>query len=119
MKDEAGQEQPTTDTESFPRKRMLLRREVGRVVEMCHAGRVCTPSKVPCVHTPMHSLPQLPQGTCDLPKSSTRVSQQSLGNHLVCVTYDLPMRLLILGPSQGITFLRKCLQLMSFLPHFV
>lgn len=40
MKDEAGQEQPTTDTESFPRKRMLLRREVGRVVEMCHAGRV-------------------------------------------------------------------------------
>ena len=103
----------------FPRKRMLLRTEVGRAVGRCDAGRVCTPARVLCVRTAMYSLPQLPQGTCDLPKSSTRGSQQSLGDRLVCVTHDLPMRLPMLGPSQGIAFLRTCLQLMSFLPHFV
>lgn len=113
-KDEAGQKRPTTDTESFPRKRMLLRREVGRVVGRCDAGRVCTPARVPCVRMAMHSIPQLPQRTCDLPKSSTGGSQQTLGDRLVCVIHDLPTRLPMLGPSQGITFQRTCLQLMSF-----
>lgn len=57
--------------------------------------------------------------TCEPPKSSTRGSLQSQGDCLGCVTHDLPTRLPLLGPSQGIAFLRTWLQLMYFLPHFV
>lgn len=88
-------------------------------MESCDAGRVSTPARVPCVCMAMPSLPQLLQGMCDLPKSSMGGSQQTLGNHLVCAIHDLPTRLPMLGPSQGITFLRMCLQLMAFFPHFV
>lgn len=88
------------------------------MVGRCDAGRLCTPERDPCACTAVHSLPQLPYGMCDLLKSSTRGSRLSMGD-LACLTHDPPNRLPKLGLSQGIGFLRTCLQLMSFHPHFV
>lgn len=90
----------------------------GRAVGRSDAGSRRTPTRALCVRTAVHSLPLLPQGTCDLPKSSEGGSQRSPGYRLICVTHDLPAELPMLGPSQGLAFLRTCLQLMSFLPHF-
>lgn len=76
------------------------------------------PPRALCVHMAVHSLPLLPQGTCDLPKSSEGGSNQSPGYRLICVTRDPPAKLPMLGPSQGLAFPGTCLQLMSFLPRF-
>lgn len=76
------------------------------------------PPRALCVLMAMHNLPLLPQGTCDLPKSSEGGSNRSPGYQLICVTRDPPAKLPTLGPSQGLAFPGTCLQLMSFLPRF-
>lgn len=63
----------------------------------------------------VQSLLLLLQGTSDQLKSSTECLHQGLCYSLICVTHNLPAGLPMLGPSQELA----CLQLKSFLPHFV